>query len=152
MTDTLLVALKRWLPARALPASQPELRARAECEPAVDGLEPVFVANLRSMGQEFGERTVSDLVSGFASSTKNKVSALREAFRRGDLASMKMLAHGLKGSTATFRAEGLAEICAELEANLVAERREGVERSLGRLESAFEWFPAALEVWSDTRL
>jgi HPt (histidine-containing phosphotransfer) domain-containing protein len=77
--------------------------------------ESGLLSRLQELNQVAGKDTTKELVSLFFEDTGNQIAALRQAVERQDPATIKKVAHSLKGSSDNVGASRMAELCAELE-------------------------------------
>jgi HPt (histidine-containing phosphotransfer) domain-containing protein len=96
-----------------------------------------------------GLRTLEDgavleeIVSAFVAQGPERVSELNAAASRGDAATLRRLAHNLKGTAATLGLLSLARACRSLEGSAATAGGEAlgaVERELRRAESALRGY------------
>ena len=105
--EALAAMLRQWVKSDASPTPAPAVSSPEEA--LLDGSA---LAGLR----ELGAAEFESLVRLFLTDGAARVAALREAAGKGDAHAIAELAHSLKGSSGTFGATALADICAELEA------------------------------------
>ncbi len=115
--ESLFAALDRWLTtadAQSLIAAQaPPLPV----SPAAGGptlLDPEQIESLRQVGGDKVD-VLSKVAGIFLRRGRSRIEELRQAVKAGDARSMRMCAHGLKGSAANLGAREMAEICGEIE-------------------------------------
>jgi HPt (histidine-containing phosphotransfer) domain-containing protein len=104
--EALAAVVGRWVKANG--SSGPTPAASSPEDALLDGST---LAGLR----ELGAAEFENLVRLFLKDGAVRVAALREAAGEGDAHAIAELAHSLKGSSGTFGATALADICAELE-------------------------------------
>ena len=105
--EALAAIVGRWVKAHGSPGPTP-----AASSPGNSLLDGSTLAGLR----ELGAAEFENLVRLFLKDGAARVAALREAAGEGDAHAVAELAHTLKGSSGTFGATALADICANLEA------------------------------------
>lgn len=93
--------------------------AGAPCEGFVArttaAVDASVLADLEEMQEEGEPDFVAELIGLYLEDAPRKLSLMREAARAADAAALRRAAHGLKGSSASLGAFGVAAACAELE-------------------------------------
>jgi histidine phosphotransfer protein HptB len=84
----------------------------ADCTEAVDA---AVLADLEEMQEEGEPDFVAELIGLYLEDAPRKLAQMREAARAADASSLRHAAHGLKGSSSSLGAFGVAAVCAELE-------------------------------------
>jgi HPt (histidine-containing phosphotransfer) domain-containing protein len=90
--------------------------ATATEEPAVD---ETVIEQLASITDAEGFSVLGELLNAFLSAVPARLDALDAALAAGNLASVADQAHALTGSSASFGARGMAELCREVRAAAV---------------------------------
>lgn len=80
---------------------------------------------------------VVELIDLYAEDTPRRLAAIRVAWAAGDLAALRRAAHGLKGSSASLGARGVAMLCEKFELAPGPELLRGGEMLLACLEREF---------------
>ena len=114
-------------------------------DPAGSPINRERLAMLQDAGG--GAGLVAELVDLFVDDVPPRLASIREAVAARDPEALVRTAHGLKGSAATLGADGMAELCRQMEAS----GREGevlqAEDLLESLEAEFERVKRALTDW-----
>jgi two-component system sensor histidine kinase/response regulator len=105
--EALAAILGRWVKTNGFPGP-----AQTVSSPEDALLDGSTLAGLR----ELGGAEFENLVRLFLTDGAAQIAALREAAGEADAQAIAELAHSLKGSSGTFGATALADICAELQA------------------------------------
>ena len=100
-------------------------------------LDPAALEGLREIG---GDTFVDELVDTFLADAPPLVAALHGS----DAREVRRAAHTLKSNAATFGAEALAEICAELEQQAQDGDLAGAPELADRIEAEYELVAQAL--------
>lgn len=90
--------------------------ATATEEPAVD---ETVIEQLASITDSEGFSVLGELLNAFLTTVPARLDALEEALAAGNLGAVADQAHALTGSSASFGARGMAELCRELRAAAV---------------------------------
>lgn len=77
---------------------------------------------------------IADLVPGFLENRRKDVVRAREALTNGDLSSLAMLGHTMKGAGAGYGFDEITVIGAAMETAAKQSDRDAVQVSIGRLE------------------
>ena len=98
---------------------------------------------------------VTELIDNFLTTARERLEHIRQAVARADGSALSTAAHSLKGSSGTLGAVGMAEICADLEAqgrDGLAADASGARTAAARLEHEFEdvrdAFKQQLDEWA----
>lgn len=94
-----------------------------------------------------GEGLVAELVDLFVDDVPPRLESIREAMAAGDPEALVRTAHSLKGSAATLGADGMAELCRQMEVSGRAGEVPRAEGLLESLEAEFERVKRALADW-----
>jgi len=132
--------LNRWVPS----ARPPDPVDAVGSSPGFDDvLDAAQVDGLRQLAAASGDPSfLQSFVERYAHQAESQVAELRQAAARGDATLVKELAHGLKGTSATMGARGVASACEAVESAAARgevtapEGLDRVARELGRAESA----------------
>ncbi len=79
------------------------------------------------------------------------IDSLREAVAAGDAPAARRAAHTLKGTSRTFGAGQLADLCRQAEAAAEGDDLEGVRSRLTEIGDAWRRVSAELRAWGDGR-
>ena len=146
--ESLASLLERWIPSsgsEAGGASSPPIHpVAAPLSEASPVLDETIVSGLRKVGTYRGTDRISDLVSVFVSDAEANLRGLRTALEERDESSIRGRLHNLTGSAATFGAQRLAGLCAELKTRYGQEGPESLETALTGLEAELDRARAAL--------
>ena len=93
---------------------------------------------LKELGLDMGVCFFSGLLETFAHDTVEHLAALRSAIVDGETGRLSREAHALKGASLTIGAQGMADICKQLENLGIAQSVEGAPQELARLEHEFD--------------
>ena len=106
--------------------------------PAVDS------AALDRLRESVGDEFLGKLVGTFLDDAPVQLTTLRGAFERGDTEEALRAAHTLKSNGATFGAEGLSELCRELEKKARARDLAEAGELISRAEAEYARVEGAL--------
>ena len=118
-------------------------RTPGDDTPAEDVLDSEVMAGLDGLDSP-DSWEVSELVGTFTETAATRLGQMRRAMEAGDIAEVEALAHSLRGSSLSFGARRMAELCAELEA-LPSDAMMRATGIVDRLEDAFHAARRALE-------
>jgi two-component system, sensor histidine kinase and response regulator len=143
--------LHRWGPqaARNVPSGAGGPSGAGESEPvSADAAEPVLnmetLNSLRELQVEGDPDILKELVDLFMEDTPKRIEEIRNAVLRGDTATVKRVAHTLKGSSANLGAQRMSRVAMQIETLEGLEERGKVEALQERLRSEFDRAGAAL--------
>jgi HPt (histidine-containing phosphotransfer) domain-containing protein len=105
-------------------------------------LDGTILEGLRLCG---GAKILSSTIASVLEHIPQRISALGEAVRRGDLTEAARTAHSLRGSAGTVGALGIVRACALLEEAATAGRAGALAEALAAVESQWPRVAAALE-------
>lgn len=108
--------------------------ATATEEPAVD---ETVIEQLASITDAEGFSVLGELLNAFLTTVPARLDALDEALAAGNLAAVADQAHALTGSSASFGARGMAELCREVRAAAVRGDLEAARPPVGALHHEF---------------
>jgi PAS domain S-box-containing protein len=132
----------RWLrPGLGQDPGAPEPPATPAPAPA-RAVDPGTLENLRALGRAAGRDLLREVVESFVS--RPHLAELREALESGDLHSLELRAHSLRGSCGTLGAAHLAALCAVLEHSAPAGDLDTCARHLATIEDEYPRVLAAL--------
>jgi len=123
--EALASTLRKWIPTAATPP------------PVETAATPSTLAlshPLRVLEAHAGPRALAEVIDVFLQTIPRRLDDLRQAHGRGDVDSIRALAHSLKGASAQIGARGMADICVQIE-SLV---RGGDTAGLGDLLTSLE--------------
>ena len=103
-------------------------------------IDRATLAGLRHLGP----RDFRELVLMFLDDSKERVTQLLADREKGDSHAIAAETHTLKGSSASFGAKRLVELCTQIEAALAATEQPGVRQLLYQVAIEFERTRAAL--------
>jgi len=110
-------------PHSGLGAHDPDVGgAAAQAEPARGRLDEQAIARLRELDPSGQGRLLQRVFVAFEASLSRLMPRIEQARDAADSASIRLVAHTLKSSSATVGALGLSRVCAEIEA-LVRDQR-----------------------------
>ena len=93
--------------------------------------------DLKELGLDMGAPFYPQLLMTFDQDADAHLAMLRTAIAEGDAGRLGREAHALKGASLTIGAQGMAELCKQLESLGMTHRLEGALATLKRLESEF---------------
>lgn len=135
-------ALRKWTNRVA-----PSASARIDETPRVARPLPIDFAvleGLRVMQPEGQPDLVEEVIRLFLEDAPRRLTAFRDAAKRGDLAAAASVAHGLKGSAGHLGAKALAAICGRFEEKVKTGTPFNVSFAVSALEEELERVRAAL--------
>ena len=88
---------------------------RGQIQADSDAVDPVAVDALRRLVGEESQGVLSELIGDYLAHTSERLAELQAALAIGDAVAACRLAHTIKGSSASFGASALAQLCAEIE-------------------------------------
>jgi two-component system, sensor histidine kinase and response regulator len=94
--------------------------------------------SLRELGSEMGPSFFSELLGVFQQDAVEHLAVLRSAVAGGEIGRLGREAHALKGASLTIGADGMAEICKQLENLGTSQNLEGAPAALARLDREFD--------------
>jgi hypothetical protein len=103
-------------------------------EPAVD---ETVIEQLASITDGQGFSVLGELLNAFLAAVPNRLDALDRAVGAGDLVAIADQAHALTGSSASFGARGMADLCRELRAVAVGGDLAAAGQIVNRLHGEF---------------
>jgi HPt (histidine-containing phosphotransfer) domain-containing protein len=112
---------------------------------ASDVLDPTALERLDLVSRHGDPTLLARLVALFLEDTPDRLNGLRAAFDHQDDAAIRAVAHGLRGSSATFGARDMVAHCSFLEDMPPDWDRAAVESHLDALADAFHRTRLALE-------
>lgn len=124
---------------RAVPAVSSEEEGHEE-----DVLDPVIVANLRSLVAPGDTQGARALIEMFLEATPSRLEALRVAVAEQDAPAIAAVAHSLRGITASFGARRVAQHCERIEALAPAAATTALRDLLADVEHDLDRSRAAL--------
>jgi two-component system, sensor histidine kinase and response regulator len=93
---------------------------------------------LKELGLDMGASFFPELLETFEHDSAERLAALRSAITGGEPARLRGEAHALKGASLTIGAQGMADICQQLENLGIAQSVEGAPAELARLDREFD--------------
>ena len=110
-------------------SAQPESES-ALCKKTLQGL--------KELGSDMGTSFFPQLLETFEHDAVEHLAALRSAIAGGETGRLRGEAHALKGASLTIGAQGMADICQQLENLGTAQSVEGAPEELARLDREFD--------------
>jgi signal transduction histidine kinase/CheY-like chemotaxis protein/HPt (histidine-containing phosphotransfer) domain-containing protein len=134
-------ALTRWIGTSQTPATGMEPAGAAALPDGTEAgssvkLDPDIVADLKQLDSD-RQGALARLVSLFVEDSSSSIETLRRAIAGGDDSLVAAQAHGLKGSSASLGAIGMASLCTQLQA-VPAGDTEAQSRLVEQIETEFE--------------
>ncbi len=100
------------------------------------GLDPEALARLTELDPTGENKLLERVLRAFQTSAARLMPQLEAAHLSGDAATIRLVAHTLKSSSASIGALGLSQVCAQIEALIRAESAEGLDPLLHKMRSA----------------
>ncbi|NHQ90249.1 hybrid sensor histidine kinase/response regulator [Janthinobacterium lividum] len=119
----------------AVPPPTPE--AAPETAPAGQPLNRQALENIRALSGTDGDALLERVILAFTSETPRQLSAMRAAIAGADAEALRKVAHSLKSGSANVGADGLAQLCKEMEKLGRAGSTEGAAALLQQMQQAF---------------
>jgi len=101
--------------------------------------------DLKDLGLDMGPSFFPQLLETFAHDAVAHLAVLREAIAGGDTGHLGREAHALKGASLTIGAQGMADICKQLESLGTAHSVEGAPAALAQLQREFDRVKTEIE-------
>src|SRR5271165_1849978 len=101
--------------------------------------------DLKELGAEMGASFFPQLLETFQQDALEHLAALRSAITGGEAGLLRGEAHALKGASLTIGAQGMADICQQLEKLGTAQSVEGAPEELARLDREFDRVKTEIE-------
>ena len=101
--------------------------------------------DLKELGSDMGASFFPQLLETFQHDALEHLAALRSAITGGETARLRGEAHALKGASLTIGAQGMADICQQLEKLGTAKSVEGAPEELARLDREFDRVKTEIE-------
>lgn len=118
---------------------------------AVDVLDPVALERLRDLDPQGENQLVERVLKAFQSSAARLGPQLQTAREAGDRATVRLVAHTLKSSSASIGALQLSQQCADLEAAIRNETGEDIEPRIAGMTAALGVALQAIQRVLDTQ-
>ena len=100
------------------------------------GLDPEALARLTELDPTGENKLLERVLRAFQSSAARLMPQLEAAHLSGDVATIRLVAHTLKSSSASIGALGLSQVCAQVEALIRAESGESLDPLLHGMRGA----------------
>ncbi|MCK8490571.1 PAS domain S-box protein [Spirosoma sp. RP8] len=123
---------------QAIPVQSPKVSA-VVVEPALPIIDEDIVSQLRDIG---GQELVDSIMEEFVTEATELVNGAVEAYKLGDIPTVKSHLHTLKGSAGTIGVSRVADISRTAEGKLKVNDTSGLAEALQALEAAFSEFLA----------
>ncbi|KAB8046246.1 response regulator [Janthinobacterium rivuli] len=114
----------------------PEAPAPAS-PPAAQPLNRQALENIRALSGTDGDALLERVIQAFVGETPRQLIAMREAIAGADAEALRKVAHSLKSGSANVGADGLAQLCKEMEKLGRAGSTEGAAPLLQQMQQAF---------------
>ena len=105
--------------------------------PAGQPLNRQALENIRALSHADGDALLERVILAFTSETPRQLSAMRAAIAGADAEALRKVAHSLKSGSANVGADGLAQLCKEMEKLGRAGSTEGAAALLQQMQQAF---------------
>ncbi|MGK5073436.1 response regulator [Janthinobacterium sp. ZB1P44] len=93
--------------------------------------------NIRALSRADGDALLERVIEAFVGETPRQLIAMREAIAGADAEALRKVAHSLKSGSANVGADGLAQLCKEMEKLGRAGSTEGAAALLQQMQQAF---------------
>eukprot|EP01133_Synstelium_polycarpum_P020235 gene20235-24262_t len=93
--------------------------------------------NIRALSRADGDALLERVILAFTGETPRQLAAMREAIAGADAEALRKVAHSLKSGSANVGADGLAQLCKEMEKLGRAGSTEGAAPLLQQMQQAF---------------
>jgi CheY-like chemotaxis protein len=93
--------------------------------------------NIRALSRADGDALLERVIQAFVGETPRQLSAMRAAVAGADAEALRKVAHSLKSGSANVGADGLAQLCKEMEKLGRAGSTEGAAPLLQQMQQAF---------------
>ena len=113
------------------------LRQEAPPAPAGQPLNRQTLENIRALSRADGDALLERVILAFTGETPRQLAAMREAIAGADAEALRKVAHSLKSGSANVGADGLAQLCKEMEKLGRAGSTEGAATLLQQMQQAF---------------
>ncbi|MBS1250276.1 MAG: hypothetical protein MAG431_01869 [Chloroflexi bacterium] len=110
-----------------------------------DVLDMEKIEQLKMVMGEDAAEVIGDLIDTLLDSGKSQMKAIKEALAEGDLETVKLKAHTLKGSSGNMGARELSDTCSEMEKRAEKGELRGARALQDTLFSDFEQAMLALK-------
>jgi HPt (histidine-containing phosphotransfer) domain-containing protein len=111
----------------------------------VERLEYDIARQLRALQSPHAPGVVENLIDIYLNHSDKTVATIRAALTQGDAQQLASSAHALKGSSANMGAQGLAELCRELELAGRAGSMPDPEPQFERLQAEYQRVKAVMQ-------
>lgn len=137
--------LKYWLPKhmRRVAASTIIASSSGLNNPMLD---QKALNKIRDLHPDGSPEVLVKIITIFLETSPELIQAIKQAFVQDDRDRMKIIAHGLKSSSANLGAETLAAVCKQLEIEAIEADRDVLSGLLAKIETEFEWVAYALRM------
>ena len=115
------------------------------------GLDPEALARLTELDPKGENQLLERVLRAFQTSAARLMPQLEAARLSGDRATVRLVAHTLKSSSASIGALELSQVCAQVEGLIRAESADDLEPLLGSLRSALESTLTAIQPVLESR-
>ncbi|MEO8805795.1 MAG: Hpt domain-containing protein [Burkholderiaceae bacterium] len=119
--------------------------------PVATGLDAEALARLRELDPKGENKLLERVLRAFQTSAARLMPQLEMARLANDRATVRLVAHTLKSSSASIGALGLSQICAQVEASIRADSADDLEPLLQSLRHALEATLNAIQRLLDDR-
>lgn len=126
------------------------LSARAAA-PAATGLDADALARLSELDPKGENKLLERVLRAFQASAARLAQQLETARLGNDRATVRLVAHTLKSSSASIGALGLSQVCAQVEGLIRAESADDLDPLLNRLRDALDAALIAIQRLLDGR-
>ena len=145
--NTLAAAL-----ARGIEMKTTSLRHRMSSDGSGDRLSKIESAlcqetlqSLKELGTELGDSFFPQLLETFEQNAVEHLAALRSAFADGDARRLREAAHAMKETSLAIGAQGMADICQQLETLGTTQSVQGVPEEFAQLDREFDRVKSEIE-------
>ncbi len=133
--------IARWITLpRAATVHHSEQQEAPPVPAAPSSLQPLnrqALENIRALSGTEGDALLERVILAFTGETPRQLAAMREAIAGADAETLRKVAHSLKSGSANVGADGLAQLCKDMEKLGRAGSTEGAATLLQQMQQAF---------------
>ena len=115
----------------------PEATPPSAAPPSGLPLNRQALENIRALSRTDGDALLERVIQAFVGETPRQLTAMREAIAGADAEALRKVAHSLKSGSANVGADGLAQLCKDMEKLGRAGSTEGAAPLLQQMQQAF---------------
>ena len=115
----------------------PEATPPSAAPPSGQPLNRQALENIRALSRTDGDALLERVIQAFVGETPRQLTAMREAIAGADAEALRKVAHSLKSGSANVGADGLAQLCKDMEKLGRAGSTKGAAPLLQQMQQAF---------------